>query len=139
MLTRLAGCFVGRHDFGAFGSATRRGGGTVRTVTESKWTGADEEWCFEIAADGFLYRLVRRLVYVQIAAAQRRCPEEAVLRALETGLPCGRTCRRAGAAPRARLGRRASTRAMQRSAAQVPDERMESESAKDVLSEGKRD
>jgi tRNA U38,U39,U40 pseudouridine synthase TruA len=56
-------------------------------VTEARWTGADEQWCFEIAADSFLYRLVRRLVYVQVAAAQRRCPEEAVLRALESGLP----------------------------------------------------
>jgi tRNA U38,U39,U40 pseudouridine synthase TruA len=66
-------------------------------VTVSKWTGADEAWCFEIAADSFLYRLVRRLVYVQIAAAQRRCPEEAVLRSLETGLPAANVV--AGLAP----------------------------------------
>jgi tRNA pseudouridine38-40 synthase len=97
ILTRLAKCFVGRHDFGAFGSATRRGGSTVRTVTESQWTGANEEWCFEIAADSFLYRLVRRLVYVQIAAAQRRCPEEVVLGALESGLPAAEVV--AGLAP----------------------------------------
>ena len=138
MLTRIATCFVGCHDFGAFGSATRRGGGTVRTVTESKWTGADEEWCFEIAAEGFLYRLVRRLVYVQIAAAQRRCPEQAVVIALKTGFPSAELA--AGLAPPQGLvlvGVEYPVEAG--SAAQLTDERMESESAKDVLSEGKRD
>ncbi len=87
ILDWLAARILGRHDFGAFGSATSRGGRTTRTVTLARWTEADDEWCFEIAADGFLYRLVRRLVYVQVAAAQHRCSREAVVQALEAGHP----------------------------------------------------
>lgn len=77
-----ADCFQGRHDFGAFGSATRKGGGTVRTVSGSAWTVADEVLRYEIVAQGFLYRMVRRIVFVQVAAAQGRCSTEQVSRAL---------------------------------------------------------
>jgi tRNA pseudouridine38-40 synthase len=30
----------------------------------------EDEWHFEVQADAFLYRMVRRLVFVQVAAAQ---------------------------------------------------------------------
>ncbi len=87
ILNWLAERLVGRHDFGAFGSATSRGGGTIRNVAMAEWTVVDDDWCFEIAADGFLYRLVRRLVYVQVSAAQHRCSRETVVKALEAGHP----------------------------------------------------
>ena len=50
-------------------------------------------WQFDVAADAFLYRMVRRLVFVQVAVAQGRCLRDAVLRALDRGvageLPAG--------------------------------------------------
>jgi tRNA pseudouridine38-40 synthase len=37
-----------------------------------------DEWQFEIQADAFLYRMVRRLVFVQVAIAQGKAPADAV-------------------------------------------------------------
>ena len=42
----------------------------------------DGEWQFEVSADAFLYRMVRRLVYVQVSVAQGRCSVEKVQHAL---------------------------------------------------------
>ncbi len=83
ILRDLAPVFLGRHDFRAFGSAPGNRGGTVRTVTTSEWHAAQDERSFEIEADGFLYRMVRRVVFVQVAVAQGRASLEAVRQALE--------------------------------------------------------
>jgi tRNA pseudouridine38-40 synthase len=82
ILDVLADALVGGHDFGAFGSAPKKGGSTRRTVRHAGWRRQPGSLLFEIVADGFLYRMVRRLVYVQVAAAQGRCPKSAVLGAL---------------------------------------------------------
>jgi tRNA pseudouridine38-40 synthase len=74
-LTPLAEIWPGRHDFAAFGTPPRAGGSTVRTVISSSWHRQDDEWLFEIQADAFLYRMVRRLVYVQVAVGQARLAE----------------------------------------------------------------
>ena len=53
---------------------------------------ADGEWQFEIEADAFLYRMVRRLVFIQVSVAWGDCPVEDVREALsrnQTGLPAG--------------------------------------------------
>jgi tRNA pseudouridine38-40 synthase len=72
-LKQAACLFVGTHDFAAFGSPMTPGGTTVRTVTEAEWKKMPEgEWQFEVRADAFLYRMVRRLVLVQVAVAQGR-------------------------------------------------------------------
>jgi tRNA pseudouridine38-40 synthase len=45
----------------------------------AEWTrSGDDEWHFEVRADAFLYRMVRRMVFVQAAVAQGRCPAEAI-------------------------------------------------------------
>lgn len=93
-LNQVAGSIAGRHDFGAFGSAPRKGGSTERTVTTSKWTIENHMVHYEIEGDGFLYRLVRRLVFVQVAVCQGKCSEEVFHRGLErgrhvAGLPAG--------------------------------------------------
>ena len=36
----------------------------------ARWQKQADEWIFEIQADAFLYRMVRRLVYVQVAVGQ---------------------------------------------------------------------
>ncbi len=84
-LTPLADLWPGRHDFAAFGAPPRAGGSTVRTVYSASWRQNDDEWLFEIEADAFLYRMVRRLVYLQAAVGQGRLSAESLRRALETG------------------------------------------------------
>jgi tRNA pseudouridine38-40 synthase len=71
-LKQNAGIFLGTHDFAAFGSPTTPKGTTVRTVTKTEWRKMpDGEWQFEVQADAFLYRMVRRLVFVQVALLLR--------------------------------------------------------------------
>ncbi len=84
-LTPLARIWPGMHDFAAFGSPPWRGGSTLRTVMAAEWKEQDGEWIFEIQADAFLYRLVRRLVYVQVAAGQGRLSVDALAEALANG------------------------------------------------------
>ncbi len=90
-LRPLAALWKGTHDFAAFGSAPRPGGHTRRTVRMARWKQQGDEWAFEIEADAFLYRMVRRLVYVQVAVGQGRLTAEALVRALkeQSSLPAG--------------------------------------------------
>jgi tRNA pseudouridine38-40 synthase len=94
LLSSAAKVFLGRHDFAAFGSAPRKNGVTIRTVTASKWSGSNEEMHFDVAADGFLYRMVRRMIFLQVAVARGLCSEESIVVALATAarrpdLPAG--------------------------------------------------
>jgi tRNA pseudouridine38-40 synthase len=98
VLNAAAILFLGTHDFSAFGSATTPKGTTVRTVTKAEWTQTqNDEWQFDVQADAFLYRMVRRLVFVQVAVAQGKFPVEAIAQALakqpaagkRSGLPSG--------------------------------------------------
>lgn len=83
-LKQNASIFLGKHDFAAIGSRTTPKGTTVRTVTKAEWKKMpDGEWQFEVRADAFLYRMVRRLVFVQVSVAQGKCPVEKVQHALE--------------------------------------------------------
>ena len=83
-LEQNAGIFLGTHDFAAFGSPTTPKGTTVRTVTKTEWRQMpDGEWQFEVQADAFLYRMVRRLVFVQASVAQGKCSLEKVRNALK--------------------------------------------------------
>lgn len=91
-LKRNARLFLGIHDFVAFGSPTSEKGSTVRTVTKSEWRRTPNgEWQFEVRADAFLYRMVRRLVFVQVALAQGKCSAAEVRYALSqrAKLPAG--------------------------------------------------
>lgn len=83
LLQSVSPVFLGRHDFAAFGSPMTRGGSTVRTVSLSAWTESEGEWQFQVRADAFLYRMVRRLVFVQVAVAQGRLSAEKVQQAVE--------------------------------------------------------
>lgn len=81
-LHHTASLFLGQHDFSAFGSATNPRNNTVRTITRSCWQLSDDEWKFEVEADGFLYRMVRKLVHVQVAVAQGRLSAQVIANAL---------------------------------------------------------
>lgn len=90
LLADAAKLFLGTHDFSAFGSPTTPKGTTVRTVMKAEWQQVSEdEWHFEVQADAFLYRMVRRLVFVQVAVAQGKTSVETVVHALAKPLPAG--------------------------------------------------
>ncbi|NPA05844.1 MAG: tRNA pseudouridine(38-40) synthase TruA [Chloroflexi bacterium] len=85
-LHQAARALVGRHDFAALGTppAGPRGS-TVRTVYRAAWFQvAPGLWAFDVAADAFLYRMVRRMVAAQVAMAQERLAMDAWLHALRT-------------------------------------------------------
>ena len=97
-LADVAKQLLGTHDFFAFGSPTTPKGTTMRTVIKAEWTQmAETEWQFEVQANAFLYRMVRRMVFLQVAVAQGKVPVEEITRSLakhtsikqRSGLPSG--------------------------------------------------
>jgi tRNA pseudouridine38-40 synthase len=80
---------LGTHDFAAFGTPPKVGGSTLRTVSQASWdltsdgTGA-QEIAFEVVANAFLYRMVRRLVYIQVAIAQGKLEKDLLGKLLES-------------------------------------------------------
>lgn len=91
VLQNTARLFLGTHDFSAFGSPTTPKGTTVRTVMKAEWmqTEKDGTWHFEVQADAFLYRMVRRLVFVQVAVAQGNVLTEAIAYSLAEQVSAG--------------------------------------------------
>lgn len=71
-LAAAAALFPGEHDFSGFGTPPKAGGPTVRQVFASGWQFAGHTAVYTIEANAFLYRMVRRLVYAQVEAAQGR-------------------------------------------------------------------
>lgn len=82
-LRTAAQLLIGRHDFAAFGTPPRPGSSTVRTVMKAEWQQQDDEWTFEVQADAFLYRMVRRIVYLQAAIGQGKLPTQVIADLLE--------------------------------------------------------
>lgn len=91
--------FLGTHDFAAFGSAPKKGGSTLRTVYQSNWHRDDSgNLIYEVEANGFLYRMVRRMVYGLVMTAIGQTPPHTIEDALET-----KTSFKPGLAPAAGL------------------------------------
>jgi len=82
-LRSTANLFLGKHDFAAFGTPPRPGSSTVRTVMKAEWQQQGNEWTFEVQADAFLYRMVRRMVYLQVAVGQGKIPAQTIADLLE--------------------------------------------------------
>ena len=83
VLRLVAELLIGKHDFAAFGTPPRPGKSTVRTVMKAEWQQQGDEWTFEVQADAFLYRMVRRMVYIQVTAGQGKLPVNAIAELLE--------------------------------------------------------
>jgi tRNA pseudouridine38-40 synthase len=92
-LMPLADIWPGTHDFAAYGTPPRSAGSTVRTVISAGWQQQDDEWIFEIRADAFLYRMVRRLVYTQVAVGQARLSAKTLVQALDDWTEVGQEAR----------------------------------------------
>jgi tRNA pseudouridine38-40 synthase len=72
-LEEAASILVGTHDFVQIGRAMKPGASTIRCVFSARWLQKPaREWIFEIIADAFLYHMVRRLVFLQVAVATGR-------------------------------------------------------------------
>lgn len=84
-LQKVARCFIGAHDFAAFGSPPRPESKTTRTVQTAVWSGNDLRLDFDIEADAFLYHMVRRLVFVMVAFARGKVSKDDLLNSLQTG------------------------------------------------------
>ncbi len=70
VLQETAPLLVGRHDFAAFGTPPRAGSSSVRTVYQAEWREEKSGLVFEVAADAFLYHMVRKMVWLQVAIGQ---------------------------------------------------------------------
>jgi tRNA pseudouridine38-40 synthase len=69
-LQQAAAYLPGTHDFSAFGTPPRTGGTTIRTVSAASWAQVGDGCVFEIVANAFLYRMVRRLVRTLVLCGQ---------------------------------------------------------------------
>jgi tRNA pseudouridine38-40 synthase len=83
-MARAGSAFVGRHDFGAFGSADRQ---PVRTVHAVRVRRAGPLVTIDVRADAFLRGMVRRMVAVLLKVGRGQLEEDAVAAALAAGRP----------------------------------------------------
>ena len=60
-MNQAASCLIGIHDFATFGQPPQ-GVVTVREVFEARWEKRNDLLVFSIAANAFLYRMVRSIV-----------------------------------------------------------------------------
>jgi tRNA pseudouridine38-40 synthase len=75
-MQQAAALLIGEHDFAAFGWPTQ-GDVTVRRVLHAGWTVEPPWWFFEIEANAFLFRMVRKIVGGLLLVGQGRLsPEE---------------------------------------------------------------
>ena len=91
-MSSAAGQLIGSHDFAAFGTSPRPGGTTRRTVFHASWKAIESQWetpdlVFEISADAFLYRMVRRLVSIQVAIGRGGLDADTIRQNLEDPPP----------------------------------------------------
>ncbi len=76
-----ASLFVGEHDFAAFESHSE-GEGSVRTIFRSEWLQDGERLDYYVAANGFLYSMVRAMVGTLLETGSGKRPPEDVTRLL---------------------------------------------------------
>ena len=69
-LELAASRLIGENDFGAFGTAPHPGGPTVRNVMDAHCEPRHEVCVFEITANAFLFRMVRRIVSLLVNIGQ---------------------------------------------------------------------
>jgi tRNA pseudouridine38-40 synthase len=83
LITEAASHLIGSHDFSAFGTPPRKTGSTMRTVHVSRWNTEGDQWTYDVLADAFLYRMVRRMVFGQVAVGLGRMKIETFIQAVE--------------------------------------------------------
>lgn len=80
-----ARALIGRHDFRAFGNTGSPRKTTVRTVHGLRLVFERDRFWFVVAADGFLYNMVRTIAGTLMDVGRGKLPPECVERALASG------------------------------------------------------
>ena len=75
---------IGFHDFAGFSSSGRTVEDTKRTVTQCSVTEKENRIFFEVAADGFLYNMVRILAGTALAVGYGRLAPDCALDIFKT-------------------------------------------------------
>ncbi len=72
-MNEAAAYLLGTHDFSAFRSSGSIEGNPIKTMYEAKWERRDGQLLFAIGGDGFLYHMVRNIVWslVQVGLGKR--------------------------------------------------------------------
>lgn len=72
-MNAAAALLLGTHDFSAFRSSGSVESSPVKTIYEAEWRQQGQELLFSISGDGFLYHMVRNLVWslVQVGLGNR--------------------------------------------------------------------
>ena len=72
-MNQAASYLLGTHDFSAFRSSGSVETSPIRTMYEAEWERRGKELLFTIGGDGFLYHMVRNLVWslVQVGLGKR--------------------------------------------------------------------
>lgn len=86
-LNRAAQLLIGRHDFAAFGAPPKPSSTTIREVTRSHWVIQGEQLQYHVCANAFLYHMVRRMVFIQVAIAAGKVDFSRLATNLERGIP----------------------------------------------------
>ena len=77
-LEQAASLLIGTHDFAAFGTPAQVGRSTIRHIYRASWWDKGGELFFEVTGNAFLYRMVRRLVGIQVYIAQGKLSLQAL-------------------------------------------------------------
>jgi len=83
-MNRAAAGVIGEHDFATFGRAPQ-GENTVRQVRQAGWTAGRPFLYFDIEANAFLHRMVRRLVGTMLLVGTGAMSCEEFVRRFEAG------------------------------------------------------
>lgn len=85
IMKRCAELLVGRHDFSAFSTQTKKEKDTVRTIESLCVEQKKDKLLISVCGDGFLYNMVRILVGTLLEAGKGKYSTDTLQRALDTG------------------------------------------------------
>ena len=77
-MNRASQHLIGSHDFASFGKPPQ-GQVTIREVTAAYWSVDGHRLIFELTANAFLYRMVRKMVGTLVKVGQGQLPEAEIL------------------------------------------------------------
>ncbi len=76
-MEKAAGYLLGEHDFSAFRSTGSTEGSPVKTIYEARWEKKHSALIFTVSGSGFLYHMVRNIVWSMVQAGLHiRTPED---------------------------------------------------------------
>lgn len=78
LMDKAAKSFLGKHDFSAFCSAGAKEGDKIRTVYSARVERQGDKLIFTVAADGFLYNMVRIMVGTLIRVCEGKIDPDGI-------------------------------------------------------------